>query len=308
MGGNKTNSCLFRDEIIHEVFSILISETKPNALLVGPAGSGKTHIAEEIARRIKRKGKNVPTNLHGYKVYSLNLADLVAGCSLVGELEGKTKSLLNYLEKEESKVILFIDEIHMLGESRDNIYSKVAQIFKPALSRGKFMVIGATTTQEVKKLENDPAFNRRFTRVLVIELNREQTQTLLKKAVKGMEKHYYAKIKFNAEIADLIVRTADEFCSVGSHRPDNALTLLDRVVANAIMFKPNDVEAYVELTKDFIEDTAFRMTSGNSIKRSFNETDFRKALKHLFGQDDVIDEIIRTLKLYDLHLRPKKDL
>ncbi len=305
MGRQRHSKTLFRDEIIHEISSILISENKPNALLIGPAGCGKTNIVEELARRIRRKDKYIPRKLWGYKVFSLGLSDVMSGCGLVGELERKVNSLVDRLEDENNKAILFLDEVHMLfsGES----YKKVAQILKPALSRGKFMVIAATTTQEVKKIDEDPAFNRRFTRVLVDELNVEQTREVLNKVVKSMEKHYGMKIRFSKAISELIVRTADEFCMVGSHRPDNAITLMDRAVgAKIIEMQATETEdGVVVLDEDFIERTAFKLTSGNSSVKEFNEKSFRKALSKVRGQDDIVEDLTRVIKLYDMHVRPR---
>ena len=275
MGEETHSPTLFRDEIINEVCSVLISENKPNAMLIGPAGSGKTNIVEELARRIKRKDRRVPNKLYGYHVYSLNLSDIVSGSGLVGELERKVQRLIDFLENAENRAILFLDEIHMLftGET----YKKIAQILKPALSRGKFMVIAATTTQEVRRVDEDPAFNRRFTRVIVDELTKDQTKKILKRTVKGMEKHYGMKISFTTGMADLIVRTADEFCSVGSHRPDNAITLMDRAVASRVMEMQTD-ESYgdmIKLDEKLVEDTAFRLISGNSSVKEFDADAFR---------------------------------
>ncbi len=307
MGTEHHSKTLFRDEVIREICSILISENKPNAMLIGPAGSGKTNIVEELARRIKRKNKCIPRKLWGYTVYSLSMSDIVSGSGLVGDLERKVRSLVDYLESDEHKAILFLDEVHILfgGET----YKKVAQMLKPALSRGKFMVIGATTTQEVKRIDDDPAFNRRFTRVLVDELTKEQTEKVLKSAVKGMEKHYGVKIRFNTAIARLLVGTADEFCSVGSHRPDNALTLMDRAIASKVIdiqsrTSAESITDIIILDDRLVEDTAFRLTSGNSSLKEFNENAFRSALGCIYGQDDILDEITRAIKLYDLHLRP----
>ena len=305
MGKKKTSATLFRDDIISEIYSILISENKPNALLVGPAGCGKTNIVEELAKRIRRKNRYVPQMLYGYKVYFINLADIVSGCGLVGELERKVRTLVDYLESDEHKAILFLDEVHMLFGSES--YKKVAQILKPALSRGRFMVIAATTTQEVKRIDEDPAFNRRFTRVLVDELTREQTKKVLQKTVKGMEKHYGINIDFDIDVADLMVRTADEFCTVGSHRPDNAITLMDRAVAASVLsLQAKNSDGSVILDEKLVQDTAFRITSGNSRIKEFDETSFRKALSCVRGQDDILQDITKTLKLYDMHLRPRR--
>lgn len=307
MGVEQHSKTLFRDEVIREICSILISENKPNALLIGPAGSGKTNIIEELAGRLKRKNKTIPRKLWGYKVYSLSLSDIVSGSGLVGDLERKVRSLVDYLESDEHKAILFLDEVHILfgGEA----YKKVAQMLKPALSRGKFMVIGATTTQEVKRIDDDPAFNRRFTRVLVDELTKEQTEKVLRSAVKGMEKHYGVKIRFDAAIARLLVRTADEFCSVGSHRPDNALTLMDRAIASKVIdiqskSSAGNITDTITLDDRLVEETAFRLTSGNSSIKEFSEKSFRSALGCIHGQDDIIDDITKVIKLYDMHLRP----
>ena len=307
MGTERHSKTLFRDEIIREICAILISENKPNAMLIGPAGAGKTNIVEELAGRIKKKDKNIPRKLWEYTVYSLSLSDVVSGSGLVGDLERKVRNLVNYLESEQHKAILFLDEVHILfgGE----IYKKVAQMLKPALSRGKFMVIAATTTQEVKRIDDDPAFNRRFTRIVVDELTKEQTEKVLKRAVKGMEAHYGVKIRFDTTIARLLVRTADEFCSVGSHRPDNALTLMDRAIASRVIDLQSKVSAEetsntILLDEKLVEDTAFRLTSGNSSIKAFDEKTFRSALGCIKGQEEILEDITKIIKLYDMHLRP----
>ena len=302
MGAERHTRARFRDEILREICAILISETKPNALLIGPAGAGKTNVVEELAWRIRNGHRDIPKKLRDSTVYSISLSDIVSGSGLVGDLERKVRRLVDHLESEEHKAILFLDEVHILfgGES----YKKVAQMLKPALSRGRFMVIAATTTQEVKLVENDPAFNRRFTRVLVDELTREQTEQVLESAVQGMEAHYGVKIGFNSSAARLLVRTADEFCGVGSHRPDNALTLMDRAVAARVIASGAGPDDTIMLDEKLVTDTAFRLTSGNSTIKEFDAAAFRAALGRIRGQDDILDDITRAIRLYDLHLRP----
>ncbi|MBQ6967462.1 MAG: ATP-dependent Clp protease ATP-binding subunit [Lachnospiraceae bacterium] len=307
MGKERHSGTQFRDEIIREICAILISGNKPNAMLIGPAGSGKTNIVEELAARLKRNDKSIPDKLKGYTVCSISLSDIVSGTGLVGDLERKVRKLIDHLESKENKAILFLDEVHILfgGET----YKKVAQMLKPALSRGKFMVIAATTTQEVKKIDDDPAFNRRFTRIFVDELTKDQTEKILIRAVKGMEKHYGVKIGFNKAAARMLVRAADEFCSVGSHRPDNALTLMDRAIASKVIElqtggSPGSDTGKIILDEKLVKDTAFRLTSGNSSIKEFDEKAFRTALGSIRGQDDILDDLTKVIKLYDMHLRP----
>lgn len=292
---------LFRNAVIEQIMAVLISRDKPNAMLVGPAGSGKTNIVEELAHRIKEGHKSIPKNLREYRIYNLNLSDLVSGSGLVGDLERKVSALTEYLEDPQNGAILFLDEIHTLF-SGDTSYKKVAQMLKPGLSRGKFKVIGATTTQEVKKVDQDPAFNRRFTRVLVDELTGEQTETILEHAIPVMQEHYGVRINNSPQIPKLIVKVADEFCCVGSHRPDNALTLLDRTIANRVVRSRRKT---ISLTRELVEETAYRMASGNSSMKKLNETALRKSLSNIRGQEKVIEDILQVIRLYDMHLRPR---
>lgn len=292
---------LFRDNIINQLMSVLISEIMPNALLVGPAGAGKTKIVEELAHRIAAEDGSVPEQLHGYRVYSLRISDLVAGSPLLGDLESKIGNLIEFLSEEDHKAILFMDEVHVLFS--DEAYKKVAQMFKPALSRGKIRAIAATTTQEVKAIDTDPAFNRRFSRVLVDELTKEQTRTILMAYREKMSKHYGVVLDMDESVADLIINIADESCSVGSHRPDNALKLFDRSVALAIVNGQRDT---IRLNAAHIEMTAFKMTSGNSEIRKFDEKAFRSELARIKGQDDIMDNLTRVMKLHDMHIRPRR--
>lgn len=304
LASQRRSATLFRDVTIADICSVLISEMKPNALMIGPAGCGKTHIAEELAWRIRKRDKRIPKPLYGYRIVSLNLSDIVSGCGLVGDVERKVRNLVDYLEKKENKVILFIDEIHLLFGS--DVYKKVAQILKPALSRGKFMVIAATTTQEVKALDEDPAFNRRFTRVLVDELTAEQTKQILVNVMRKMAKHYDIPNECCCGSEEIIVKTADEFCSVGSHRPDNALTLMDRVFAAKAMQIYAELPGHEQcIDERFVEYVAFRLTSGNSAMKKFDERRFTEALLPIKGQGNILKELVRVIKLHDMHVRPR---
>ena len=289
----------FRDDVIKQMMSVLISRDKPNCMLVGPAGCGKTKIVEELAHRIAGH-----CMFKGYKIYAVNLSDIVSGTGLVGSLEAKVRSLIDFFEDENNRAILFLDEVHMLFGGSES-YNKVAQILKPALSRGRIKVIAATTTQEVKRVDNDPAFNRRFTRIMVDELTKFQTQEILFSSYLEAYSHYKVIIEMDSNVRKSVVDIADEFCSSGSHRPDNAITLLDRTIAEAVLKKGRMYEK-IKITTEMVEETAIKISSGNSKIRKFNEDSLRKDLSVIHGQDDILGEFIKVIKLYDLHLRPRK--
>ena len=292
---------LYRDSIIGQLMAVLISESIPNALLVGVAGCGKTRIVEELACRIAAKDASVPAQLYGYKVYSLSISEMMAGVSLAGDLEKRVVRLINFLSEEDHKAILFLDEVHMLFN--DKIYKQIVQMLKPALGRGQIRMIAAATTQEVKTIDADPAFNRRFTRIPVDELSKEQTKTILMAYKEKISKHYGMELDVDEKLADIMIDIADESCSAGAHRPGNALTLFDRSVALAVV---NGQKGVVRLDTDHIEVTARRMTSGNSEVRKFDERIFRSGLARIKGQDDILNNLVKVIKLHDMHIRPRR--
>ena len=308
---------LFRDGILTQLQSILIGKHKPNALLIGPAGTGKTAIAEELAARIKVKDPALPPSLLTKTIYSLQVSDLISGSSLLGQLEQKVNEIVDFLQDPKNEAIVFIDEIHQLMSGK-NAYQTIAQILKPALSRGKLRVIGATTTQEAKELDTDPAFNRRFTRVLVDELSKAQTVEILMASVPGLVQHYKQTFSFDNDTANLVVSIADEFCSAGSHRPDNAITLLDRCIANGVMDKQSMLASPdpaiqaaakaltgIVLSENSIRQTALKLATGNNEPTPFDEGRFRKDFERIYGQDAVLEPLLRLMKRHTAHLRPQ---
>ena len=308
------STCLFRDEIIRQVEAILIGQTKPNALLVGAPGTGKTKIPEHLAHLIANKSPSLPDNLKQCIIYELPLSNLVAGSSFVGQLEEKCKAVIEFASDPKNHVILFIDEIHCLV-SDSNTYDKIAQIFKPALARGDIKVIGATTLQESQNLMNDPALNRRFTRVVVNELSREQTIEILQQLKAGFFTHYNNKIIINDDTIVATAIIADEYKSAGSHRPDTAITLLDRTIADAIINRKkledelrNDpqmlsaLNPMIPITEKQLKATAKRLMTGFSKK---DQTDFKvlqQKLSEIKGQDNAVNGLIDKLKRDSLNI------
>lgn len=309
---------LFRDEVIKQLISILIGKNKPNGLLIGPAGTGKTAIVETIAGMLANNDPMIPDQLAGYTIWELPLANVVAGASLVGQLEENVKMVVAKMEDPNEKAILFIDEIHQIV-SGSQTYDKIAQILKPALARGNMHVIGATTTQEARNLADDPAFNRRFSRVIVDELTKPQTIEVLKYAKQGFINHY-KNIIINDDLLKTIADTADTYRPVGSHRPDNALTLLDRTVGEAVINRktqiinlqnkvdedPSDTESAnllnailavptIPITLKQIQKTAISLATGNSKRDAVDMDKISEKFSYIKGQDDIKDTIFNII-------------
>lgn len=319
---------LFRDKIIEQLLSILIGKDKPNALLIGPAGTGKTAIVETIAQMLATDDPMIPTQLQGYTIWELPLANVVAGASLVGQLEENVKMVIAKMEDPNEKAILFIDEIHqILGDSQT--YTKIAQILKPALARGNMHVIGATTLQEANVMAKDPAFNRRFSRVLVNELTRPQTVEILKKSKPNFIQHYFNQVLIDDTLLTTVATLADQYRPVGSHRPDNALTLLDRTIGEAVVNRqvklttlqqkikddPNDTASntmlaalqanpFISITDAQLKKTAIALATGNSKQDTIDLTQVKQEFSRIKGQDDAVQESIKMIARRESNLFP----
>lgn len=299
---------LFRDAIIRDTIGILIGKIKPNPLLVGPAGAGKTKIVEDIARRLANDDALLPDSLKGYTIYELPLSSLVAGAGIVGQLETRIKSVIDFATDKKNKAILFIDEIHQLAGGDAQIYGKIAQQLKPALAREEMHVIGATTTQEATQFFHDPAFARRFSRVIVDELSKEETKEILKLA---LPKYVKSGISVTDDVCNAIVADADDYRYANNHRPDNALTLLDRAISFKVMQRkemevslisnPTQLQIYksiptIALTENDVRKTAIRLLMGGAEKPHIDEQTLQNAFDVIKGQDDAVKTVIEEVR------------
>lgn len=324
---------LFRDNVIKQTLSTLICKNKPNPLLIGQAGVGKTKIVEDIAYRIANNDILIPDKLKGYTIYELPIVNVVSGSSFVGQLEEKVQMIIDFIENKKNKAILFIDEIHQVCDEHNPTYEKIAQILKPALARGDFHCIGSTTLQESTVLFKDPAFNRRFSRVIVDELTQSQTVEILKHSVVGYLKHYDSKFSISDAVIEAIVPIADQYTGIGSHRPDNALTLFDRTIATEILNrkvkemefveKSNDpdpniaqaakmalqafmVNPIIPITESKIKNTALIMMKGNAVKEVIDFDALSQSLSYIKGQDDIITQVTKIVRNNERGLFPRK--
>lgn len=240
-----TNPAIGRKEEIKQLILILLTPEK-SGILVGKPGIGKTSIVEGLAYQLQRN--NVPDALKGYRIVSVKTT------SLLGTLpsgETRLQTLIDEL-KELDKIILFIDEIHMLMGATSESSLDFANMFKESLGRGSIKMIGATTNDEYERyVLRDKAFVRRFQRVDVEEPTREQTIKILMGTLPKIEKNTGAKLKYSnyiqSEIMAFIVDITTEYkrvYGIGSRYPDICLTLLSQAFSQAVFDNRREVNIF----------------------------------------------------------------
>jgi len=230
-----------RDEERQAILMGLLSKTKRNVALVGPAGVGKTKLAEDLALRIYRG--EIP-QLEGCVVLSLNLVALRAGTHVHGELEKRVQTLREVLEKYGDRIILFIDELHtIVGTPVGGMTLDLANAIKPLLASGKIRCIGATTRQEyVQHIEADRALARRFQVVTIQEPSREAMERILEKVKGDFESHH--RVVYPPETLKAILDLSERFLPM-RHFPDKAIELLDLSGAYAALKQEGELSRTV---------------------------------------------------------------
>ena len=224
----KLDPVIGRDEEIRNVIRILSRKTKNNPCLIGEPGVGKTAIAEGLALRIVKE--DVPENLKNKSIFSLDMGALIAGAKYRGEFEERLKAVLNEVQKSEGKIILFIDELHLIvGAGKTEGSMDAGNLLKPLLARGELHCIGATTLNEYRQyIEKDAALERRFQPVLVKEPTVEDTIAILRGLKERYEVYHGVKIQDNALISAAVLSNryiSDRFL------PDKAIDLVDEACA-----------------------------------------------------------------------------
>ena len=227
----KIDPVIGRDKEISRVIQILSRRTKNNPVLIGEPGVGKTAIAEGLAQRIVNG--NVPEILRNKRIISLSISSMLAGAKYRGEFEERLKKAIDEVQKHDD-MIIFIDEIHTLvGAGATEGAMDAANILKPALARGEFQVIGATTLDEYKKhIEKDAALERRFQPVLVGEPSEEDAIEILK----GLRDRYEAfhKAKITDEALEAAVSLSSRYITE-RFLPDKAIDVVDEAASKVRM-------------------------------------------------------------------------
>lgn len=227
----KIDPVIGRDKEISRVIQILSRRTKNNPVLIGEPGVGKTAIAEGLAQRIVNG--NVPEILRNKRIISLSISSMLAGAKYRGEFEERLKKAIDEVQKHDD-MIIFIDEIHTLvGAGATEGAMDAANILKPALARGEFQVIGATTLDEYKKhIEKDAALERRFQPILVGEPSEEDALEILK----GLRDRYEAfhKAKITDEALEAAVSLSSRYIT-DRFLPDKAIDVVDEAASKVRM-------------------------------------------------------------------------
>ena len=273
-----------RDSEIRRILQIISRKTKNNPILVGEPGTGKTAIVEGLAHRIIRG--DIPLELKGIKVYSLDLTALMAGASVQGEFETRLKGLIEEVTSDKD-ILLFIYEIHLLiGAGRTSGAMDAANILKPAMARGQIKVIGATTTDEFRKyIESDKAFARRFQTIMVEEPDVDSAITILRGIKNRFEKFHRIKILDEAVVAavHLSYRYINE-----RFLPDKAIDLLDEA-ASRMRIARSSVPSELDDLSRMIRSKEMERESIRQDNQNQDLSDLNLEIANLREQENVLN-------------------
>ena len=242
----KLDPVIGREDETRRTMQILSRRIKNNPVLIGEPGVGKTAIIELLAQQIV-KG-DVPDSLKNRKIVELDMGALMAGSKYRGDFEERLKTILQTVEKSDGQIILFIDELHtVVGAGKAEGSMDMGNMLKPALARGSIKVIGATTLNEYRIIEKDPALERRFQPVMVNEPSKEETIAILKGIKGSYETHH------GVTISDSAVITAVELSTKylpDRRLPDKAIDLIDEASASVKMGMTSMPEEILKLEKE----------------------------------------------------------
>ncbi|WOO86530.1 AAA family ATPase [Mollicutes bacterium LVI A0039] len=300
----KLDPIIGRDDEIRNVIRILSRKSKNNPVLIGEPGVGKTAIVEGLANRII--SGDIPDHLRNKEIYSLDLGSLVAGAKFQGEFEERLKEVMREVSENQDKIILFIDEIHMLiGMGKTSGAMDGANLLKPMLARGELNCIGATTISEYKEnIEKDAAFERRFQKVLVNEPSFDEALSILRGLKFNLEAYHGVRIEDEALIA--AVKTSSRYITE-RFLPDKAIDLVDEAAANInvqLNSQPEDLEAINrQMIKLEIEKKALKGSKKN--KDRYNEVSDQ--LKQVKAEYNKLNDSWQLEKNSALKVKELKD-
>lgn len=288
---NPQEKLIGRKEEIELIYKTLRRYKQSNPILVGKSGTGKTAIVEEIARQINNG--NAPKHLQGKEILSLNMSQIVAGTRYRGEFEEKLIKAIKFIKNNNEKYLLFIDEAHTIigsGSSGDSQLDG-ANILKPYLSSHDIKCIAATTEDEYRVIEKDPAFQRRFKKVHVKETNKDDTREILK-GVKSQYEQYH-NIEISDKIIETVIELADEYI-FGTTSPSKEINILDDLGTLDISDKKRRIKE--QDVFDVISGTTGMPVGEMSKDQATLLRNMKKTLnENVYGQEEAIDDIVNVL-------------
>ena len=292
-----------REEEVSRVSEILSRKKKNNPVLLGEAGVGKTAIVEGLA--IKIVENDVPSNLKGKRVISLDVTSLLSGTRYRGDFEERMTKIIKELE-ENINVILFIDELHTIvgagGGGGGGL--EASNMLKPALARGVIQCIGATTLDEYRQhIEKDKALERRFQKVSVNAPSVEETLEILKNSKESYEKHH--GVRFTDEALELAVKMADRYIT-DRFFPDKAFDVLDEAGAKTNITKGNTSDKTTPESIVKMQEMLFRTRIERH--RLIQEREFEKASKYRDSEQQLEYLIEEEMKAWKAEKQEKAPL
>lgn len=288
----KIDPLIGRNREVEKLTQILARRKKRNAILVGEPGVGKTAIVEGLARKIHEK--TVPHTLKDCIIYSLDMGALMAGTKYRGDFEERVKQVIDALESR-TDVILFIDEIHtMVGAgAAGNSNTDMANLLKPALTRGKVQIVGATTYEEYREtIEPERALARRFTKLDVEEMSPEDCKNMLHCIMPEYEK--YHDIDVDSDAIDAVVDLTVEHMH-DKYLPDKAIDILDSAMAKIKVDSRETLVTLFHVKQEISAQAKVPMEQLNTQIEPMNLDYESQIKKFVFGQDQAVEKLLDSV-------------
>ena len=291
----KIDPVIGRDKEIARVIEILNRRTKNNPVLIGEAGVGKTAVVEGLAQQIV--DGSVPAKLQDKRIISLNMVSMVQGTGIRGQFEQRMQQLIKELEQNDN-IILFIDEIHeLVGAGNAEGGMDAGNIIKPALARGDFQLIGATTIKEYRNIEKDSALARRFQPVEVKEPTTEETVKILQ----GIRKRYedYHHVHYTDEAIQAAVALSSRYIQ-DRFLPDKAIDLLDEAGSRMNLTIPYVDSEKIKERLDAAENLKQEALKNEDYEKAAYYRDqiekYEKLKDHVIGQNKAVETVARAIR------------